>query len=332
MNRKINRRDFLSSTALSAAGLAAAGLALAGPAMAQAYPSKPIRIIVPFGAGSSTDIVTRIIAAPLSQALGQPVIVENKPGADGAIAGVEVKRATPDGHTLLMATNSPLSAVPYLQKQQPYDVIADFTPISHVGFFTFFLVTHPSVEAKTLPELIAYAKANPGKLNYATGNTTSIVATALLAKLAGIDMVQVPYKTEPQAMTDLFVGQTQLMISSYSPVAAHIKDGKLRAIVTTLSERSGLLPDVPSLAEVGFKDFPVVPWAAVVGPAAMPKEIVERLNKELVTILGTPDIKEQINKQAFAVKSSSPAELGMIIKDQLEVWGRVMKEAGIERQ
>jgi tripartite-type tricarboxylate transporter receptor subunit TctC len=327
MNHKLNRRSFLRSTALTAAGLATTG-----PAFAQQFPSKPIRIIVPFGAGSSTDIVTRIIAAPLSQALGQPVIVENKPGADGAIAGVEVKRATPDGHTLLMATNSPLSAVPYLQKQQPYDVIADFTPISHVGFFTFFLVAHPSVPAKTLPELIAHAKANPGKLNYATGNTTSIVATALLAKLAGIDMVQVPYKTEPQAMTDLFVGQTQVMISSYSPVAAHIKDGKLLPLVTILPERSALLPDVPSVAEVGFKDFPVVPWAAIVGPAAMPKDVVERLNKELVTILAKPEIKDQINKQAFAVKSSSAADLGVIIKDQLEIWGRVMKDAGIEQQ
>jgi tripartite-type tricarboxylate transporter receptor subunit TctC len=326
----MNRRKFLTSTALTATGLAAS--LAAGPAFAQQFPSKPIRIIVPFGAGSSTDIVTRIIAVPLSTALGQPVIVENKPGADGAIAGVEVKRAAPDGHTLLMATNSPLSAVPYLQKQQPYDVIADFTPISHVGHFTFFLVAHPSVPAKTLPELIAHAKANPGKLNYATGNTTSIVATALLAKLAGIDMVQVPYKTEPQAMTDLFVGQTQVMISSYSPVAAHIKDGKLRPLVTILPERSALLPDVPSVAEVGFKNFPVVPWAAIVGPAAMPKDVTERLNKELVTILAMPDIKEQINKQAFAVKSSSTAELGVIIKDQLEVWGRVMKDAGIEQQ
>ena len=153
----MNRRDFLSSTALT--GLAA--IAGTGPAYAQQFPSKPIRIIVPFGAGSSTDIVCRLIATPLSLALGQPVVVENKAGADGAIAGVEVKRAAPDGHTLLFGTNSPLSAVPYLQKLQPYDVMADFTPISHVGFYTFFLVVHPSIPAKTLPELIAHVPCSP---------------------------------------------------------------------------------------------------------------------------------------------------------------------------
>jgi tripartite-type tricarboxylate transporter receptor subunit TctC len=312
--------------------MAAASSLLIGSAAAQTFPVKPLRLIVPFGAGSSTDIVARIIAAPLAQALGQPVIVENKPGADGSIAGVEVKRAAPDGHTLLMATNSPLSAVPHLQKQQPYDVVADFSPVSHVGFFTFFLVAHPSVPAKTLPELIAHVKVNPGKVNYATGNTTAIVATALLAKLAGIDMVQVPYKTEPQAITDLLSGQTHVMISSYSPVAAHIKDSKLNVLATTLPVRSPLLPEVPSVGEVGFKDFPVVPWAAIVGPAGMPKDVVERLNKEIVAILATPEARDQINKQAFAVKSSSSAELGTIIKDQLAVWGKVMKDAGIEPQ
>ena len=324
----MKRRDFLTSIALTAAS----GLIGTNAALAQQYPIKPIRMIVPFGAGSSTDIICRIISAPLATALGQPVIVENKPGADGAIAGVEVKRAAPDGHTLLMATNSPLSAVPYLQKQPPYDVLTDFTPVSHVGFYTFFVVVHPSIPANTLPELIAHVKANPGKVNYATGNTTSIVATALLAKLAGMDMVQVPYKTEPQAITDLLSGQTHVMISSFSPIAPHIKDGKLRALATTLPERSALLPDVPSVAEVGFKNFPVVPWAAIVGPAAMPKDVVERLNKELATILATAEIKDQINKQAFAAKSSSPAELGVIIKEQLETWGRVMKDAGIEQQ
>jgi tripartite-type tricarboxylate transporter receptor subunit TctC len=324
----MNRRDFLSSSALT--GLAA--IAGGGPAFAQQYPSKPLRIIVPFGAGSSTDIVCRLIATPLALALGQPVVVENKAGADGAIAGVEVKRAAPDGHTLLFATNSPLSAVPYLQKQQPYDVMADFTPISHVGFYTFFLVVHPSIPATTLPELIAHVKANPGKVNYATGNTTSIVATALLATLAGMDMVQVPYKTEPQAITDLLSAQTHVMISSYSPVAAHIKDGKLRPLATILPERSALLPDVPSVGEVGFPKFPVVPWAAMVGPAGLPKDIVDRLNQELVAIIATPEVKEQITKQAFALRSSTPGELSAIMKDQLEVWGRVMKQAGIEPQ
>jgi tripartite-type tricarboxylate transporter receptor subunit TctC len=324
----MNRRDFLSSTALT--GLAA--LSGIGPAFAQTYPSKPVRIIVPFGAGSTTDIIARIVAAPLAQALGQPVIVENKPGADGVIGAVEVKRAAPDGHTLFVGTNTPLSAAPFLQKNIPYDVMTDFTPLSHLGYFTFFLVTHPSIPAKTLPELLAYAKANPGKLNYATGNSTGIVATALLAKLAGVDMVHVPYKTEPQAITDLLSGQTHMMIGSYSPIAAHIKDGKLNALVTTLPVRSTLLPHVPSIGEAGFPSFPLVPWASIVGPASMPPDIIARLNTELVAILGQPEIKEQMTKQAFAIKSSSPDELRGMIKSQYDTWGRVTKDAGIEPQ
>jgi tripartite-type tricarboxylate transporter receptor subunit TctC len=330
MNRSINRRVLITSTALTAAGLMA-GL-MAGPAVAQQYPSKPVRIIVPFGAGSTTDNIARIIAGPLSTALGQPVVVENKAGADGAIGGVEVKRAAPDGHTLLFATNSPLSAVPYLQKQPPYDVMADFSPICHVGNYTFFVNIHPSIPAKTLPELIAHVKANPGKVNYATGNTTAIAATALLAKLAGMDMVHVPYKTEPQAITDLLAGQTHVMIGTNAPVAGHIKEGKLRAIATLLQERSSALPDVQSIAEAGFKDFPVVPWAAFVGPAGMPKDIIDRLNAEIVKILGTQDVKDLIGRQAFAIRPSTPAELGTIMKEQLAVWARVMKDAGIEPQ
>jgi tripartite-type tricarboxylate transporter receptor subunit TctC len=326
MTNNLTRRTMLASTTAAALSVATR------PAFGQQFPSRTIRIIVPFGAGSTTDNIARVIAVPLAAALGQPVIVENKAGADGAIGGAEVKRASPDGHTLLMATNSPLAAVPYLQKQPPYDVMVDFTPISHVGHYTFFVNMHPSLPVKSLPELIAYVKANPGKVNYATGNTTGIAATALLAKLAGMDMVHVPYKTEPQAITDLLAGQTQLMIGTLSPIAGHVKDGKLLAIATLLPERSPLLPEVPSVAEAGFKDFPVVPWAAVVGPAGMSKEVVDRLNKELVTILASPEVKEQFGRQGFASRSSSPSELGAVMKDQIEVWARVMKDAGIERQ
>ncbi len=198
--------------------LAAAGLALTititTAATAQQFPSKPIRVVVPFGAGSSTDIIARTIGQPLSQVLGQPVIIENKPGGDGAVAAGDVRRAAGDGHTLLMATNSPLSVVPHLHKQPPYDAIADFTAISHVGYYTFIIVVNPAVPAKTLAELIAHAKANPGKVNYGSGNTGSIVSTALLTSLAGIDMLHVPYKTEPVAIPDLLAGQIHMMNAS----------------------------------------------------------------------------------------------------------------------
>lgn len=305
---------------------------LAGGALGQGYPSKPVKLIVPFGAGSSTDIIARVIAAPLQQALGQPVVVENKPGGDGVIAGAEVKRAAPDGHTLLLGTNSPLAVGPYLQKTPPYDPATDFTAISHVGYYTFFLIANPTVPAKTVAELVAHAKANPGKLNYATGNTTALVSSALFNKLAGIDMTHVPYKTEPPAVVDLLSGQTHVMIASFSPIGAHIREGKLRAIATTMPTRSALLPDVPSIAEAGFKDFPVVPWAGIVGPAGMAKDVVDRLNKEIVAILAKPEIKDQLDKQAFAPVSSTSADLTRLIKERVVSWGQVMKAAGLEPQ
>jgi len=299
-------------------------------AAAAQYPSRPIRFIVPFGAGSSTDIVARIVAQPLGTTLGQPIVVENRPGADGQIAAELVAKAPADGYMLLLATNSPLSAAPHLRKKLPYDPLGDFTPISLVGRYTFFIVVNPAVPAKTLPDLIAHAKANPGKINYATGNTTSIVSTALFATLAGINMVHVPYRTEPPAVTDLLTGQVQLMISSYSTVAPHIREGKLRALVTTLDARSPLLPDVPAITEAGMAKFPVVPWAGMFGPARLPPEIVRRLNGEVVAILARPDIKEQLARQAFAGASSSPEELTAFTKEQYEIWGKAIREAGIQ--
>lgn len=306
-----------------------AAAAFCATAAAQ-YPSKPVRVVVPFGAGSSTDIVMRIIAQPLGQALGQVIVVDNKPGADGIIAAADVMRAAPDGHTIFIATNSPLSAAPHLKKKLPYDPIADFTPISFVGNYTFFVLVHPSVPAKTLPELIKFARSNPGKLNYATGNTTAIVSTAMFATLAKINIVHVPYRTEPPAIIDLLTGQVHMMFSSYATVAPHVSAGKLRALVTTLPNRSPLFPDVPSIVEAGFPKFPIVPWAGMVGPAKMPKEVVERLNRELNAILNHAGVREQLAKQAFDAKSSSAEELAGHVREQLEVWGKAIRDAGIQ--
>ena len=287
-------------------------------------------MVVPFGAGSSTDIVARIIGQPLGQALGQPVVVENKPGADGIIAAQDVVKAAPDGHTIFLATNSPLSAAPHLRKNVPYHALNDFTPISFVGNYTFFIVVHPSVPAKTLAELIDYARKNPGKLNYASGNTTSIVSTAMFSTLARITMTHIPYKTEPPAITDLLSGQIHLMFSSYSTVAPHLREGKIRALVTTLPERSPLIPEVPSIVEAGFPKFPIVPWAGLVGPAKMPKDVVERLNRELNAILKRPDVRENLAKQAFAGRGSSADEFAGYLKEQLDIWGKAARDAGIQ--
>src|SRR5437762_3386132 len=215
------------------------------------YPNKPVRVVVPFPAGSSTDIVTRVLANSVSQSIGQQLVVDNKAGADGAIAAAEVAKAAPDGYTLLMATNSPMAAVPAMKKNLPYDPVADFTPITDVGRYTFFLYVSAGLPIRSFQELVAYAKANPGKLNYATGNTTGIVSFAQMNSLAGIDMTHVPYKGEPQGITDLVGGRVQVMWATPTTGLAHVKDGKLRAVATNLKARSSLLPEVPTMAEVG---------------------------------------------------------------------------------
>jgi tripartite-type tricarboxylate transporter receptor subunit TctC len=294
------------------------------------YPNKPIRVVVPFPAGSSTDIVTRVLAASVSQAVGQQLVVDNKAGADGAIAAADVAKAAPDGYTLLMATNSPMSAVPALKKIPPYDPVADFTPITDVGRYTFFILVHPSVPAKTLGELIDYARANPGKLNYATGNTTGIVSSAYFASLAGIQLVHVPYKGEPQALTDLVAGRVQLMFCSSGTSMPQIRDGKLRPLVTTLGKRSHLLPEVPTIAEAGMPQFSITSWAGLFGPAKMPREIVERLNREFGAAMARADVQAAMEKQAFALTPSTPGELAAFVKEQMESYRRILRAAGVE--
>ena len=264
------------------------------------FPNKPVRVVVPFPPGSATDQVARVLAGAVSQTIGQPVVVDNKAGADGAIAGAEVAKAPADGYTVLMATNSPIAAVPALRKNPPYDSLNDFTPITDIGRYTFFIVVHPSVPAKTVAELIAHAKANPGKVNYATGNTTGIVSTAFFASQAKIDLVHVPYKGEPQALTDLLAGRVQMMFASSGTTISLIRDGKLRALTVTLPKRSHLLPDLPTIAEAGMPQFNLTSWAALYGPAKMPRDAVDRLNKEfkktIVMVTHDPRAAETAHK------------------------------------
>jgi tripartite-type tricarboxylate transporter receptor subunit TctC len=307
----------------------AGALLFATPLFAQ-FPNKPIRIVVPFAAGSATDVISRILGQSVSAAVGQPVVVDNKAGADGAIAGAEVVKAAPDGYTLLMATNSPMSVVPAMKKVAPYDPVADFTPITDVGRYTFFIVSYPGLPAKTLPELIQYAKANPGTVNYATGNTTGIVSTALLASLAKIEMVHVPYKSEPLVMPDLVSGRVHMMFASSTTAMPLIRDGKLRALVTTLPRRSHLLPDVPTIGEAGFPTFSIISWAGLFGPAKMPADVVARLNKEFVAAMARPDVQEAMQKQAFVLTPSTPEKLAAYVKEQLEGYRSILKAVGIQ--
>jgi tripartite-type tricarboxylate transporter receptor subunit TctC len=309
--------------------LLAAALLFAAPLLAQ-YPNKPIRIVVPFPAGSATDVVARILGQSVGAAVGQPVIVDNKVGADGAIAGLEVVRAAPDGYTLLLATNSPMAAMPAMKKVPPYDPVADFTPITDVGRYTFFLYTTAELPIKTFQELVAYAKANPGKLNYATGNTTGIVSFAQMDSLVGIDMTHVPYKGEPQGITDLVSGRVHVMWATPTTGLSHVKDGKLRAIATNLKARSSLLPDVPTMAEVGVPQYSVVSWAALYGPAKMPREILTRLNKEFADAMKRPDVIAAMDKQAFQMNPTTSEELGAFTKSQMEAYRTILRAAGVQ--
>lgn len=299
-------------------------------AHAQSYPNKPIRMVVPFPPGSATDSVARAFAQAMAPALGQPVVVENRAGGDGVIAGAEVVRAAPDGYTIMMGTNTPLAAGPALKKQPPYDPLTDFTPLADIGRYTFFFVVHPSVPANTLAEFIAHAKANPDKVNYGTGNTTGIVSVAQFASLAGVKMTHVPYKGEPQALTDLLAGRIQFMSVSAGTSVPHIRDGKLKALAVTLPSRSPALPQVPTLAEAGVQGFSIISWAAVVGPPRMPADVVARLNRELLAAMSKPEVTTIAERQAFQLTGSTPAKLGEFMKEQWDSYRAMLKAAGVE--
>jgi tripartite-type tricarboxylate transporter receptor subunit TctC len=299
---------------------------------AQPYPFKPIRFIISFGAGSASDALARIAGQELTQSLGQPVVVLPKPGADGALSGMEIKRATPDGYTFLFGSNSALAVVVGLRKEPPYDPTKDFTPVTYLGDNTFFIVVHPSVPAKSIAELVAYAKANPKAVNYPAGNTYALVATAMFATSNGILMHPIPYKSEPDAIPDLLSGRVQLLFGTFTSVGAHAKEGKLRVLATTLNERSPLMPDVPSLPETGQSKLPIGPWFGLVGPARLPRELVTRMNREMVAVLAKPTVKELMLRHGFVAKSSSPEVLGAYIKEQVAVWKTALKAAGVEPQ
>lgn len=310
------------------AGLAAT-LLFAATAAAQ-YPTRPLRVVIPFGAGSSTDAVMRVLAPALSTALGQQVVIEPRPGADGAVSAIEVARSAPDGYTLGVGSGGPLAAVPALRKNPPYDVNTDFTPITDVGRYTVFLFVNSTVPAKTLQEFAAHVKANPGKLAYGTGNPSGIVAFAQMNALLGLDMLHVPYKSAPLVMPDLLANRVQALMDPPAVALAYVKEGKLRALVTTLNRRSPLLPDVPTIHEAGVPQFTISNWMGLVGPAKLPREIVDRLNRELGVILKKPEIVAALEKQAFIPNPSTPEQFGAFIREQVQSYGTLLRAAGVQ--
>jgi tripartite-type tricarboxylate transporter receptor subunit TctC len=307
-----------------------AALLFAASAAAQ-YPNRPIRIVIPFGAGSSTDAVMRVLAPPLSAALGQQVVIEPRPGADGAVSAIEVARSAPDGYTLGIGSGGPLAAVPALRKNPPYDVNSDFTPITDIGRYTVFLFINSNVPATNLQEFVAHVKANPGKLAYGTGNPSGIVAFAQLNALLGLDMLHVPYKSAPLVMPDLLSNRVQALMDPPAVALAYVKEGKLRALVTTLNRRSPLLPDVPTIHEAGVPKFTISNWMGLVGPAKMPREIVERLNRELGAILRKPEVVAALEKQAFLPNPSTPEQFAAFIREQVQSYGSLLRAAGVQQ-
>ena len=294
------------------------------------YPNRPVRIVIPFGPGSSTDAIMRILAAPLSAALGQQVIVDPRPGGDGAISAIEVARAAPDGYTLGVGSGSPLAAVPALRKNPPYNPVTDFTPITDIGRYTVFLYVNANVPANTFQEFVAYVKANPGKLAYGTGNASGIVAFAQMNTLLGLDMLHVPYKSAPPAVLDLVGNRVQVMMDPPTAALAYVKEGKLRALATTLRNRSPLLPDVPTIYEAGLPQFTISNWMGLVGPANLPRDIVDRINREFAAALKRPEVLAALDRQAFMANPSTPEQFAAFIKEQMESYGKLLRAAGVQ--
>lgn len=298
------------------------------PAWAQAWPSKPIRIVLQFPPGGSTDSVARILAQSLQASLGQPVLVENRPGADGAIAGDHVARAEPDGHTFFLASNTPMMQVPLLKKNPPYDPVKNFTPVSLVGRYIYVLVTSPTLPAKDVNELLAYARANPGKLGYGSySGVTQLMHTNL--KMVKADTNLVPYKGEAPTVTDILGNHVQFTFATPASTLGHIKEGKLRAMAVLLPARWSLLPNVPTGAEAGLPPFTAGTWAALFGPAKLPADIAQKMNRALNDAMAKPDVREKIAALGFELAGSTPDEMGKFLQEQLVAWAKAFKDAGM---
>ena len=316
---------------LLAIAAAAAALMLAVTALrAEDYPTRPITFVNPFGPGSASDTLCRIIGEKLGAALGQPVITDDRPGADGALSALYVHHQPADGYTLLMGTNSPLSADPFLHKDVEYDAVKDFAPITRVGSFTLMLVINPKLPFHSVKDLVAYAKANPGKLSFASGNTAGIVGGKTLAHWAGIDVLQVPYKSTPPALEDIMAGRVSMMFADFTTAMPHVQAGALRALAISRIKRSALYPDLPTMDEAGVKGFNLDAWGGLVAPAGTPPAIVAKLNAALRKIIDDPDTQAKFKNIGFEGFSSTPEELGNYIKEQLAAWGKMVKDANIQ--
>ena len=308
-------------------------LALVVPAIgvqAQSYPNKPIRIVCPFPPGGAVDIASRAVAHELTQILGQPVTVDNRPGAGGNIGADMVAKSAPDGYTLLMTTSGILAINPALYSKIPFDSLKDFAPVSMVVSLNNVLVVNPAFPAKSVKDVIALAKAQPGKLTYASsGNGTSIhLSGELFKSMTGVDMLHIPYKGSAPAVTDLLGGQVNMMFDNIPSSLPHIRAGKLHALGVTGPKRSPLLPDVPTIAEAGVPGYESYVWFGIVAPAGTPHEIIAKLHAELAKAAVTPSFHDRLTEQGYDVLSSTPEQMAGSIRNEIAKWGKIVKASG----
>lgn len=317
-----------------AAALILFGATTGAVAAETSYPVRPVRFIVPFSPGGSTDTLARTLAQRLSDALGQQMVVDNRSGGNGNIGTEMVAHAVPDGYTLVLGYIANLGIGPALYAKMPYDALKDFAPVTLLAGASNILVVHPSVPAKSFQEFVAYVKANPKKVNYASASVASVghLTGELLNGLAGIDMVHVPYKGSGQAIIDLLGGQIQSMISGMASTLPHVKTGKLRALATTGAKRAPATPEVPTIAESGFPKFEATSWFGVLAPAGTPRPIVLRLNAEIVRVLKVPEVKERLETVGFELIGSTPEAFAVYMRSEIEKWSKVVKASGIKAE
>ncbi|MCY1222348.1 hypothetical protein D9M72_344380 [compost metagenome] len=306
-------------------------LTLAGPAKAADYPSQPVKLITAFGAGSASDIVARLIGERLQMALGQVVIVENRPGASGQIAADMVARAQPDGYTIMLATNTTHSSNPHLYKNLRYDPIKDFTPLVQVCNFPFVLAVSAKLPINSVDDLLRYGKTNPQGLNYAYGNSTGQISAASFDKLTGLKATAIPYKSTPQAMTDIIGGRATFMFVDLASATAHIQAGTLKALAVSTEKRSSLAPNLPSVSEaLGQPGFDLAAWVGIFGPAKLPPPIAQRLGDELYKIVSSEEIKGKLVQLGAEPMPAQASAFGPFVAQQEKVWGDKVRQAGIQ--
>jgi tripartite-type tricarboxylate transporter receptor subunit TctC len=325
MHRPLTRR---SAIAAAAALPVAARAQTAEPA----WPSRPIRFIVAFPAGSGTDVTTRLFADPISAELGQPVVVDNRGGANGFLASDAVARARPDGYTFLWTANTTHGSNPALFRRLPYDPVADFAPVAVIGVGVLLVVVNNDLPVRSMQDLVAYARANPGKLNFASGSASSRVAGEMFKAQAGIDMVNVTYRSNPLGITDVIGGVAQVMFVDATTSAPHAREGRVRAIGVTSRQRVALLPDVPTVEEQGFPGYEMLSWNAVYAPAGTPAPIVLRMNRLINDVMARPASAERLTANGMVLRPGSPEDLATFQAAEIDKWKRLVTAAGIELQ